>query len=363
MFIIIFTSDYEIHGNGEGSPMDLIVEPTSRMLELFDKYNAKLTIMADIAELIKFKEHNNGTGSDDFYYKPIIEQLKFAIKTEHDVQLHLHPSYFKATYKKGRWEQNYNEYDLSQLDARQLKKIIKTGKSFLESELKPVKSDYSCFAFRAANWSMQPSFNAVNALIQNNIIIDTSVFKYGRRDGLVKFNYSNASSDLIPWPVDSNDICKKNVNGKLYEIPIYCENMPITKFFTINRIYRVLLSGMHNLGKSSSDHSLNEKKSQIGIINSIISKMKFLFGKHAWKMDFNQCTGKQLIDGLKRAEIKYKHMNIDLPFVLIGHSKLFTKRNEMTLKPFLRFVSENSNRFNFGTFKDIILENFRYNKY
>mgnify|MGYP003802550759 CR=1 FL=1 len=361
MFRIIFTSDYEIHGNGEGSPMDLIVEPTSRMMDLFDKYSAKLTVMADYAEIFKFKEYYDKTGSDDFYYKPILEQLKYAVSNGHDIQLHVHPSYFKANYKNGSWDQNYDEYDLSQLDQKRLNDVIKTGKSFLESELKPMKSDYNCFVFRAANWSMQPSFNIVKALVDNNIFIDTSVFKYGWRDELVKFDYSEAHSDLIPWPVDVNDICKKDLNGKLFEIPIYCENMPITTFITINRIYRVILGQLHNLEKRSSDPSPEEKKTKIERIKSLIYKINFVFRKHAWKMDFNQCTGKQLIKGLKRAEAKYKQVNVDLPFVLIGHSKLFSKRNEKTLQPFLEFVSQNSDRFVFSTFKDINLEKYRYN--
>ncbi|MEZ5198998.1 MAG: hypothetical protein R2764_22245 [Bacteroidales bacterium] len=41
MFQIIFTVDYEIHGNGDGSPFDLMVEPTSRLLKQFDQYGAK----------------------------------------------------------------------------------------------------------------------------------------------------------------------------------------------------------------------------------------------------------------------------------------------------------------------------------
>jgi len=363
MFKIIFTSDYEIHGNGEGSPMDLIVEPTSRMMDLFDRYGARLTIMADVAEISRFKEYYEETGSDEFFYKQIVEQLKTAVRTGHDVQLHLHPSYYKARYKDGVWEQNYSEYDLSQLDNTRLNDIIRTGKLFLESQLKPVKSDYNCFAFRAANWLMQPSSNIVKALIDNNILVDTSVFKYGQRDELVKFDYLKAFSDLIPWPIDLKDVCKKDPHGKLFEVPIYCENMPITTFLTINRLYRVLLGLIHNLenngSPSSSDKFIEEKKSRRNIIRFIISKISFIFSKHAWKMDFNQCTGKQLIKGLERAEAKYGHLNIDLPFVLIGHSKLFSKRNEKTLEPFLKYVRKNSDRFVFGTFQDLRLENFR----
>ena len=43
-----------------------------------------------------------------------------------------------------------------------------------------------------ANWSVSPSGNVVRALAANGIPIDTSVFKYGRRDGLVAFDYSRA---------------------------------------------------------------------------------------------------------------------------------------------------------------------------
>ena len=55
---VIFTLDYEIHGNGEGCPYELMVEPTARLLRLFDAYGAKLTIMADIAN--KYPENVPG---------------------------------------------------------------------------------------------------------------------------------------------------------------------------------------------------------------------------------------------------------------------------------------------------------------
>jgi hypothetical protein len=38
MLNVIFTSDHEIHGNGEGCPYELMVEPTARMMDLFERY-------------------------------------------------------------------------------------------------------------------------------------------------------------------------------------------------------------------------------------------------------------------------------------------------------------------------------------
>src|ERR1035441_4135851 len=95
---VIFTLDYEIHGNGEGCPYELMVEPTARLLHLFDAYGAKLTIMADIAEILKFKQYADQHGKDDYHYRDIAAQLQTAVRGGHDVQLHIHSSYFNATH-------------------------------------------------------------------------------------------------------------------------------------------------------------------------------------------------------------------------------------------------------------------------
>ena len=226
-FIIIFTLDYEIHGNGEGAPEHLMIRPTERILDLFDEYGAKLTIMADIGEILRFKSYFSEHGQDVFFYNNISKQLKNAVKNGHDVQLHIHSSYFNSKYENGRWQQDWSEYSLSKLNYDRLYEMIKTGKNYLEELLTPVKPDYRCFAFRAANWSMHPSSSIVRALLENGIKIDTSVFKYGKRQGIVTFDYSSAFSDLIPWPVDENDVCKMDADGTLYEFPIYCENRHI----------------------------------------------------------------------------------------------------------------------------------------
>ncbi len=352
MFKIIFTSDYEIHGNGDGSPSDLMVEPTYRMMELFDKYGAKLTIMADVAEILKFKEHFETTGNDTYNYKPIEKQLIHALNTGHDVQLHVHPSYFNAVHKDGNWYPDYSEYDVAGLNYNRISEIIQTCKQYLEDLLKPVKQDYQCIAFRAANWSMQPSKNIIRALIANRILIDTSVFKYGKRDGLIHFDYTGAFSDLIPWPVSMNDICEFDSNGKLYEIPIYCENRPIWSFLSTNRFFRVITekkSKMNvNIKKNRSNKNENFKNP-----GKLLKRAGILFKKNAWKMDFNQCSGKQLIKGLLNAEKKYKDIPVNIPLVVIGHSKIFTKGNMISLEPFLKFIQEKNDRFEYGTFPDI----------
>jgi len=343
MLNVIFTLDYEIHGNGEGDPEALMVSPTDRLLDQFDRYGAKLTIMAEVAEMLKFREYRETTGRDRFHYHAVASQLCRAVRGGHDVQLHLHPSYCNAHYEAGHWVQNFSEYNTAQLPAARLNEVIRIGKNYLEDLLKPVAPDYRCIAFRAGNWAMQPSQNLVRALLANGFRFDTSVFKYGRRMGRVHFDYTNAHSATSPWPVDELDICRRDSAGQLIEIPIYSESRWIGHFLTPARLYRAYLSRRHafkvQAGKSPQIN--NSSGSDGGISGAVKRALR----QHAWKADFNQCSGKQLIRALERAEAN--HQGGPGTFVLIGHSKLFTKYNQQSLQPFLAFVAAHPERFRF----------------
>lgn len=354
MFKVLFTSDYEIHGSGMGSPTNLVVDPTTRMLDQFDRYGAKLTIMADTGELSKFKEYWERTGQDRFAWGAIAAQLARAVRTGHDVQLHIHSSYANAVWDeaKGYWKQDWNEYDFASLPYDRLRALIREGKALLEETCRRAVPSYECFAFRAANWSMHPSPNVVRALLAEGLRIDTSVWKYGRYDDLVKFDYTNAHDALVPWPVSDDDVCRRDPNGRLFEFPIYTEQQPIWRFLTANRVYRVIAQRLNPLPDAEPTSGASPKK-------SITAKVKKLVAQHAWKMDFNQCTGRQLIEGLLRVEQRYGHRDVPLPFVLIGHSKTFTRHNERSLRPFLEFVQENPDRFSWGTFRDFDPERYR----
>ncbi|MBW8828578.1 MAG: hypothetical protein JF606_03935 [Burkholderiales bacterium] len=353
MLRVIFTLDYEIHGNGQGCPHALMVEPTERLLRLFDEYGAKLTILADVAEIMKFKEYKDVHGRDTYHYEAIAEQLRRAIETGHDVQLHIHSSYFNARIENGRWAQDWSEYDFASLPYERMDWMIRTGKQFLENLLRPVDPNYRCVAFRAANWSVSPSRNVVLALVGNGIEIDTSVFKYGRRSGIVNFDYSHAHSAIVPWPVHDEDICVRNDDGALWEVPIYSERRWLGAFATPGRVHRALSGWRHRLAREAGSTSDSDRAPPSGVR---IRWVSVLLKKHAWKADFNQCSGQQLINALHRAARSHdSEAQGVLPFVLIGHSKLFTLRNERTVRPFLAHSLRHPERFGFGTLSRSVL--------
>jgi hypothetical protein len=214
-------------------------------------------------------------------------------------------------------------------------------------------------AFRAAGWSMMPTENISRALIENGIIIDSSLWKNGSRKGLLNFDYSNAYSNALPWFIDLKDINNKDNSGKLLEIPIYCVEKPVFSFLTPLRIYRVITASFHK-------HKVMDEIPQTANINFVkepLSKAKklknLIFKKHAWKLDFNQATARQMINSLKQIEAKYSDYPNDIPVVFSGHSKLAIGLNNFTIRPLLKFVNQNKRRFSFARFTDIDTELYR----
>jgi hypothetical protein len=367
MLKLIFTLDYEIHGNGDGCAAELMVSPTARILDLFDDFGAKLTIMADTVEIMKFREHREYSGQSPGVYGLIENQLKDAARRGHDVQLHLHPAYAHASYSGGRWILDLSEYDLARLSYDRIYGLVREGKRFLEELLGSVRPGYRCLAFRAANWSMNPSQNIIRALLANGISIDTSIFKYGKRDGLVRFDYSKAESHMCPWPVDPSEVCRRDDTGELFEFPIYCEARSLWAFLSAARFRRLRESWRHRF----ADQSLTPDARQAGLAVgararglrelTALAAWKFssIFKKYAWKLDFNQCSGRQMMSALRRAGAQHRSPETDLPVVCIGHSKLYNNLNERQLGKFLRAIADHPDEYSFGTFAEFDLEPFR----
>lgn len=331
---LIYTLDYEIHGNGDGDPIKLMVEPTYRLMNLLEKYDAKLTILADVAEILCFKQYVESTKNDLFSYGTIVKQLQDAIGRGHDVQLHIHSSYFKAKYNGVGWEQHWPEYNMAALEYSRIDEMIKVCKSFLESILKPVSATYTCHAFRAANWSMMPTSSIYKALVENGITIDTSVYKGGKQKGNVDYNYSDAYSHIHPYKADANDINKFSADGQITEYPIYTEMRYFWSFVTPVRFFRMVRAKFHK-------HSVQVVKSNVGDEKDT-KRLSFrsFFVKSPWKLDFNQASGLQLIQAIKRIRRELKNTNSSTDVVLIGHSKTFIPYNEKTFEKFLKWCSK-----------------------
>ncbi len=331
---LIFTLDYEIHGNGDGDPLALMVEPTNRLMDLLEQYHGKLTILVDVAEVLCFKEYYEAHGEDKFSYLLIEEQLKDALHRGHDVQLHIHSSYFGSQYNGKQWSQAIENYNMAALPYSNIYGMVQQCKDYLESLLKPIDTTYRCRIFRAANWSMMPTPDIYDALISNGIEIDSSVYKGGHQGGNVDFDYRSAYSNWEWYKASSKNINQRDDLGKLYEFPIYCEMCYFWSFITPIRLLRMLRARLHK--HKQKEQVIESSRSDSGNLS-----LHALIHKNPRKYDFNQLSGSQMISCLKRIKRRIRN-NENVSIVLIGHSKTFIKYNEKTLEKFLRYVSKQS---------------------
>lgn len=336
-----FTLDYEIHGNGDGNPLSLMVEPTERLMRLLEKYGQRVTIMADVAEILAYKRYYNETGRDRFHFLKIEEQLRDAISKGHDVQLHIHSSWFNAKWTGKKWDQCIEEYNMAVLPLKRIDEMVGCCVNYLVELLSPIRSDYKVWLFRAANWSMMPTANLYKVLQKYGITADTSVYKGGVQRGNVSYDYREAYHNLLSYPADAdniNHLAPPNQPNPIIEYPIYTEMRPFWSFFSFIRVFRMVRAKFHK-HKHNAAPSSNTKTADIARADNRTVSLRAFFRKSPWKMDFNQATGRQLIAAMKRImSVKVKDRDT-IDVVLIGHSKSFLKYNEIGFTKFLEWVA------------------------
>ncbi|MBR5327702.1 MAG: hypothetical protein IKV31_04085 [Paludibacteraceae bacterium] len=337
---LYFTLDYEIHGNGDGNPYQLLVEPTYRLMDMLECYGQRVTIMADVAEILCFKRYKEETGKDEFHVAEIEQQLCDAIHRGHDVQLHIHSSYFKAHWNGIHFDQCIEEYNMAALPHERINEMVGQCVEYLESLLKPIKADYKVWLYRAANWSMMPTPILYKVLTEFGITHDTSVYKGGCQGGNVCYDYRNAYDNLLSYPASAKDINRYDANGTLIEMPIYTEMRPFWSFISPIRVFRMIRAKFHK-------HKHNESAS-ISKVQQVANKddnrklsLRSFFVKSALKMDFNQVNGRGLVHMMKNIMQRAKREHLDyVDVILIGHSKTFVPYNEKTLRTFLEWIGK-----------------------
>ena len=317
MIAFIFSLDYEIHGDGSGDFGDIVLEPTEKMLSIFERYGAKLSIMVEVAEILALKKYSQ--------FKPVVNkvegQLKQALARNHDIQLHLHPQWFNAVYEREHWFLRNEHYSLVNLPKETISDYITIGKEYLEAIGTQVKQDYKCIAFRAGHWLIQPSRNVVDSLEEAGFLYDTSIFKWAKFQKVgFSSDFTEAYSHFSPWVVDPDDITKKADRTGLYEIPIFTRKVFFPKMLTHKRIALRKRAVLAKCKPVDSKIRHFDFVSLIREARSGISQLGFFYPK---KFDFNQMTFKEMKDYTDYAISKLSDSEKILPIVLIGHSKDF----------------------------------------
>lgn len=328
MIEVIFTIDYELYGNGQGSLKELVYEPAMILKKIFDRWNAPVVFFVEAAELERIESERT-----DSAIESVMNQIQNFYSAGLEIGLHLHPQWYNAKYRDNSWVLDYTEYNLCVLPEKRIKEIVDRSIEFLRKILG--SAQFTPFSFRAGNWLLQPTGSVSRTLASRGIVIDSSVFKGGLQHQH-NLDYRDSLRNGYYWRF-SHDVNTVDPRGRLLEIPIYTEMVPIWKMATAKRI------GLQHKAPSSN---------QIGTykITSLSRIRNFLRFRYPLKLDFCRMTKAELVRMIDKAiEEDKKDPDTFKPLVAIGHTKDLV--DLQTVESLLAFLQEK--QIPVSTFRDI----------
>jgi hypothetical protein len=212
---IFITFDYELFfGKESGTAENCLIKPTEFLLKVAKAHKVKFVFFIDSGYLIKLKTYKNKFNYVKKEYDLVFAQIELLSNLGHDIQLHIHPHWEDSYFDGHKWIMNTKRFRLHSFEENEIKKIV--------YEYKKVLTDIigeKVFAYRAGGWCIQPFKVLKNALKENNIWLDSTVFYGGYNiSDTHYFDFRNAPSTDI-WKFE-NDVLKEEPEGFFTEIPI-----------------------------------------------------------------------------------------------------------------------------------------------
>jgi hypothetical protein len=296
MIECIFSLDYEVYGNGEGSLAELVYDPTARLTDVFTKVGGRFVPFVEVAEL----EIIEAARTD-----PAINLVRQQVRQLHDTGftpgLHLHPQWYNALHRSGRWYLDYSEYNLCKLSAERVVCIVDRALSYFRDV---VGTDtFTPLSFRAGNWLFQPTTTVAAILHRHGVRIDSSVFKGGLRHEH-NLDYRRALNNGYFWRFTEHvDI--PELDGALLEMPIFTQMVPFWKMSSTKR----LRLERQNLVAGNHRKRLNRMRDLARIW-------------HPLKFDFCRMSSEEMRKVIETVmKDDRKTPSVLKPIVAIGHTK------------------------------------------
>jgi hypothetical protein len=219
--VCLITFDYELSlGRNFLPPNEVLFKPTQQVLDLCERLSCLVTFFPDVCSVWANRKY----GLNEFAVS-FETQLKEALKAGHDIQLHLHPHWLASSYENDQWLISTDKMYLHELDlgdgADSAGALVCRGIKYLNDLLRPVKSDYSCFAFRAAGSALQPrEEEIIRILLDSGIKMDVSVTKFlTLKLDTVRIDYTQVPSRSI-WRMSPESGLSVEADEGLLEVPI-----------------------------------------------------------------------------------------------------------------------------------------------
>ncbi len=323
---IFITIDYELFfGKKSGSIENSIIKPVEKFLNILKTYNLSAVIFVDAGYLLNLRVYKKKYPVLEKEYQLLINNLEKLNKNNCDIQLHIH-SHWEDSYFNGEtWIFETDRYSLTKFTEANVLEIVSRYKNVLKEI-----TNERIFCYRAGGWCLQPFSKLKNALKQNDIWLDSSVYDNGYDKSLTHFYDYRKSPGKTEWRFEDDPLFEET-NGFFLEIPI--SSIKVSPFFYWQLAY-------YKKARNIKMQAYGDGVPIYGSKKSILKKLLF------------PCTSVVSIDGYKvsflnKAFNQYKKNVLNKNFVIIGHPKAFSP---YSLEKLENFIKENITNNNFTTF-------------
>ncbi len=219
---LLISLDYELFfGNEVGTVDNCLLLPTNALIDIANQHKVSVVLFVDAGYLVKLRAESASHPSLGLEFDRIAEQLKIFKAQGHDIQLHIHPHWEDTTYDGKRWHIDTARYKLHDFSANEINDIVSRYKSVLDDIVDGV------FAFRAGGWCIQPFDSIADALYDNGVWLDSTVYSKGlSEDSQRWFDFTEAPNKSM-WCFQ-DEPSKELESGRFLEVPISaCRMSPL----------------------------------------------------------------------------------------------------------------------------------------
>ena len=178
-----------------------IIEPTYKLLNILEKYNAKLTVFLETAFLLKVRKYKPQV------YDSILLQMQEIISNGHDIQMHFHPEWIDINLNNQGWSDYNKDYEyMNGVPLEKVRKNLANGKKLIEDICIPLNSNYKLLGFRAGGYRIQPFNHSYKLLKEIGIVASSDVHR--------------ANGDLYYCSSTDIDTPVSRKNAEFIQVPI-----------------------------------------------------------------------------------------------------------------------------------------------
>lgn len=205
-FCILLEDDWEVMGNGLGNVAQLQYLPSLFLMKTLRKLGANMTFMVDVVHQLR-------------YFSPDIKDRNLLLQRRlweenvllmkdygFDVQLHLHPQWFRAR-QEGEHFLLSNNWNIGRYQPEDQAAIVGEGIDYLEQLVRQVDPSYKTIAFKGGSWGLQPSETLFASLAAKGVRIVMGV-RNGLKLPKSGTDYTNTEERVMPYYPDYRDIRK-----------------------------------------------------------------------------------------------------------------------------------------------------------